>query len=119
MTRPPTHDDIYGDECRRLKAEGLRQSEIAKRLGISDSSVRYILADAELREHILAGKREGKARRQYYGAPHNPLPQPRVEKRIPPVPVSREVINAACLEFAKRRISRAELMRRITPQAVV
>lgn len=116
MTRP-THTDLYGDECRRLQAEGFRQFEIAKRVGISGSSVRYILADATLREFILAQKRGGRAKKDYYGVHHNPLPPvPKSVKPSPSVAITREIKDAACLAFAKGEITRTELMARITPR---
>jgi hypothetical protein len=118
MSRPPTHVELYGDECRRLQTEGLRQFEIAKRVGISGSSVRYILADPAMRDHILSQKREGKAKKDYYGFHHNPLSAaPKAVKRTAPTPITREVKDAACRAFACGEIARDELMRRITPRA--
>jgi hypothetical protein len=111
-----THSALYGDECRRLKAEGLRQFEIAKRVGISGSSVRYILADPAQREFILAQKRGGKSKTAFYGYHHTPKAAMKPVKLPPPVAITKEAKDAACLAFARGDIARDELMRRITPR---
>ena len=102
----PTHTELYGDECRRLKAQGLNPREIGKRIGISDTSVRYILASPEKRREINFKRR---------GA--DPKPAPRPAKPKPPRAITPETIMEAARAFAKPNgISIEELMRRITPR---
>lgn len=54
----PAIADVERDEIKRLKAEGLKASEIAGMVGRSESSV----------EHILYGNRQSKAERRRIGA---------------------------------------------------
>ena len=100
----PTHTELYGDECRRLKAQGLNPRQIRKRIGISDTSVRYILASAEKRREINFKRRDA-----------DPPPKP---KPIRPKPqtIAKDAKAAAIMAFAKYEITREELMRRITPR---
>ena len=112
----PTHSELYGDECRRLKAEGLNYTQIGKVLGINDKAVKFVLADETERERIRSQKRGGK-KKSYYGFHHDPKAAPKPVKAPPPVAIAKEVKDAACLAFARGDIARDELMRRITPQA--
>jgi len=100
----PTHTELYGDECRRLKAQGFNPREIGKRIGISDTSVRYILASPEKRREINLKRREA-----------DPPPAPRPKPK-PPQRIAKEAKDAAIMAFARYEITREELMRRITPR---
>ena len=101
----PTHTELYGDECRRLKAQGLNPREIGKRIGISDTSVRYILASPEKRREINFKRREA-----------DPQPPPRPAKPKPQQQIAKDAKDAAIKAFARFEITREELMRRITPR---
>jgi len=100
----PTHTELYGDECRRLKAQGLNPREIGKRIGISDTSVRYILASPEKRREINFKRRDA-----------DPPPKPKPAKPKPQQ-IPKDAKAAAIMAFAKFEITREELMRRITPR---
>ena len=114
MTYPATHTELHGEECRRLKALGYGATAIGKSIGISASSVRYILADPVKRRHMLDMKTINKHKRGYYGVHHTPQYEVRVA-RVPPKGVPAEDIMAAARAFAAFEIDRTELMRRITP----
>jgi len=99
----PTHTELYGDECRRLKAQGLNPRQIGKRIGISDTSVRYILAGSEKRAEINFNRRSSD-------------PKPKPPKPKPPQQIAKDAKDAAIKAFARYEITREELMRRITPR---
>jgi hypothetical protein len=111
-----SHSALYGDECRRLKDEGLNYTQIATRLGLNDKTVRFVLADETERERIRAQKRKNRQKRTYYGYHHSPLPAPKPIKPTPPVAITKEVKDAAIMAFHLHEIDRHELMRRITPR---
>jgi len=99
----PTHTELYGDECRRLKAQGFNPREIGKRIGISDTSVRYILASPEKRREINFNRRSSE-------------PKPKPPKPKPQQQIAKDAKDAAIMAFARYEITREELMRRITPR---
>jgi len=99
----PTHTELYGDECRRLRAQGLNPREIGKRIGISDTSVRYILASPEKRREINFNRRSSE-------------PKPKPPKPKPQQQIAKDAKDAAIMAFARYEITREELMRRITPR---
>ena len=116
MTLPPLHIK-HGDECRRLRAEGLSARAIAKHIGtISDTTVRSIL-DENTRQKAIARDRLAKRRRErkYEGKPRMKVAAAK-PKPSPPHRPTPEQIRAACVDFGKGRITRDALMRRITPR---
>ena len=102
----------HAPECQRLRAEGMTKAGIAKRLGISEHTVRLALASNEEGAEIQAKK---KAKTDYYGIWHNPQAKPTLVKRESQA-ISKEAKDAALLAFAKFEITRAQLMFLITPQ---
>jgi predicted transcriptional regulator len=105
---------IHTPECRRLYAEGVSKTDIARRLGISHNTVAYALTDDAGRAKIIARKKISKV--PSLGWVHSIDPVPREPRKISSSPISKEVFNAAILAFAKHEISREQMMFRITPQ---
>ena len=94
------------EEAKRLRVSGLTQREIAARLGKARSTIARLFTREE-GTHV---------RRDYYGMLPNTADKLKPHKyRTPKEAVPREVIAEATLAFAKGRIDRSELMRRITP----
>ena len=99
--------DIHGDECRRLRAEGLSLRDVGKRLGISEHSVRNALTDDAKMSEINSLKKLAPSKKQQYGTAYAHLFRdaktgPKIVKRIS-VPISKEVKDAAdaCIRAAR------------------
>lgn len=112
ITSPPLRVAL-APECKRLRAEGMTKAGIAKRLGVSEHTVRLALASSEEKAEIQAKK---EAKTGYNGVWHNPPAKPIPVKRAPSQVISKEVKDAAILAFARFEITRDQLMFRITPQ---
>ena len=110
MTEP------WHDECRRLRAEGLSQPEIALRVNQSTYLVRVALNETDEQKKNV--KRIMERRRK---------PRAQAAKKTggkfltywaraaTPGAITPEIKQAAILAFSKHEIDRGELMRRITP----
>jgi hypothetical protein len=112
----------WHDECRRLRAEGLTQPDIAARLEKSREAVRMALDESEEQNKTFRRARESTYRRK---------PRPRSiwaergmskiqpEGRKSPLPpletITLEIKREAILAYAHGDIDRHEMMRRITP----
>lgn len=98
----------WHDEARALYAQGIGVVEIGRRLGHTRNTVRDVLDKGHGRE---TQKDKSKDSGWMYLL-RSDLPKP---KRATPRIVPKEEKMAACVEFARGKITRAELMRRITP----
>ena len=105
MTEP------WHDECRRLRADGLSQPEIAAQLKRSSYAIRMVLH--ETLEERLALRR---ARDRYRVSRRKKIPQPVNVKAEPSGKITPDIKREAILAFSKHEIDRGELMRRITPR---
>lgn len=106
-----TLGEKHGDECLRLRDEGLNQAQIAARLGIAASTVHFILAPETKKEKIRRLGRE----RDYFGvkAPHRV--EPKREPRLI-VRVDEKTKADALKSYLNGEIDRCEMTRRTTPE---
>lgn len=105
MGRPMNKDWV--EKARQLRASGMFYSQIGKEVGRGETTVRKALLEMRGVERARGG---------YYGLRPQDAERARPHKyRKPKQIVPREVIAEATLAFAKGKIDRSELMRRITP----
>jgi hypothetical protein len=110
MTEP------WHDECRRLRAEGLSQPEIALRVKRSRVDIRFVLNESaeqkldmkRLRERLrrprTPSRRVGGKFVTYWAA-----------RAAAPGAITPQIKREAILAFSRHEIDRRELMLRITP----
>jgi hypothetical protein len=104
MTEP------WHDECRRLRADGLSQPEIAAQLKRSSYAIRMVLHET-LEQRIAL--RRIRDRHRACMRKNNPRP---VSIKVEPLgKITPEAKQAAILAFSRHEIDRRELMLRITP----
>jgi hypothetical protein len=112
----------WHDECRRLRAEGLSQPEIAARLKQSRGSVWRFLNESEEQKTIFRRARErdsqrkSRAGKKSGGIHRGKFQTYWVARATAPGAITPEIKQAAILAFSKHEIDRGELMRRITPR---
>ena len=112
MTEP------WPDECRRLRAEGLSQPEIAARLRVPRGSVARLLNETEEQKITFRRGRDRKRK-----------PRPMASRKTggkfvtywtaratAPGTITPAIKQAAILAFSNHEIDVAELMKRITPR---
>jgi hypothetical protein len=102
----------WHDECRRLRAEGLSQPEIAAQLKRSPYAIRTVLH--ETFEQRLALRR---VRDRHRAIVRKNIPKPVNVKAEPSGKITEAIKREAILAFSKHEIDRRELMLRITPAA--
>ena len=118
MTEP------WHDECRRLRAEGLSQPEIAARLKQSRGSVARLLNESEEEKAIRRRERDRKRDRahprdrtkRYGDGNRNRFHTYWTARAAAPQTITPAIKQAAILAFSNHEIDVAELMKRITPR---
>jgi hypothetical protein len=105
MTEP------WHDECRRLRAEGLSQPEIALQLKRSSYAVRMVLHESAEQRMLLR-----RARDRHLAIVRKNAPKPVSVQAEPSGKITPEIKREAILAFSRHEISRGELMLRITPR---
>lgn len=95
------------EKAKQLRACGMTYKQVGQQVGRCETTVRRALLED------ITGKRIPGS---YYGLMPQDAARPKPHKyRTPKQIVPREVIAEATLAFARGKIDRAELMRRITP----
>jgi hypothetical protein len=105
MTEP------WHDECRRLRAEGLSQPEIAAQLKRSSYAVRLVLHETAEQRMALRRVRDLRLACERKSKPRSVSVKTEPSGKITP-----EIKREAILAFSRHEISRGELMLRITPR---
>lgn len=115
VPKSPTLTETHGAECRRLVADGLTRTDVAKRLGVSRHTVNYAIADETERARLRVQKRHKKKRQRDCGAnaPHRAAP-PRKARDIPK-PISGDIRAAALSAYLAGDIDRHEMGLWLTP----
>ena len=103
----------WHDECRRLRAEGLSQPEIAARLKVARIDLRFVLNESEEQKKALKRARERSKPRIRPERKKQWAPKLRAAA---PGAITPEMKRVAILAFASGQIDRFELMRQITPR---
>lgn len=109
----------WHDECRRMRAEGMTQPEIASLLKQSKLSVRLALNETLEQRLILKRSREAKFRKPRPMALRNTGGRfGSLWKAREPTPgaITPDMKREAIMAFSNHEIDRYELMRRITPR---
>jgi hypothetical protein len=118
----------WHEEACKLRKQGLSHQRIAVLLGKSRGGVRWAVEQKEreagkLRRCLSSDEREERAQARAAALPkyedtgwvHLLRPSPPKQKPVKPTVVPQEEKMAACVAFARGKITRDELMRRITP----
>lgn len=115
----PDVSDSWHDEARKLREQGLSFLKIARQIGKKEDTIRWAI-EQRFREAGRIRKARSRAKEKALdpnptGWTHILRADPPKQKHAKPRIVPKEEKMAACVEFAKGKIDRAELMRRITP----
>jgi hypothetical protein len=115
MTEP------WHDECRRLRAGGLTQREIAARLKQTSKAV-YLALNESAEEKIRVRRAMDRARQRAnprdrtVGKNSTRVQTYWTARAAAPSTITPEIKREAILAFSRHEIDRIELMKRITPR---
>ena len=103
--------EAWHEECRRLRAEGLSQPEIAVRLTRSPYAIRMVLHETAEQRRLMRGVRDS-----HRACLRKKIPKPVSVKPEASGIITPDIKREAILAFSRHEISRGELMLRITPR---
>lgn len=108
-------EQLHGETCRRLRAEGMSFYKIGRQVGIEETTVRRIVNENGWAEKRRAASRKSARRPHYFGMPHDIGVASRKARKVTQV-VSQEDKMDAVRANARGWISTVEMLRRITPR---
>jgi hypothetical protein len=113
--------EAWHDECRRLRAQGLSQPEIAKKVNRSPYNVRLVLNETPEQELAFRRARERTRQRsaprdRAVGKNGSRFQTYWKARAAAPGTITQEIKQAAILAYAHGDIDRHEMRRRITPR---